>query len=316
MSTGGIIAALAIGGGAALILLRRQQAAQIQDAQGNPCDKLPAGTARDACNAARGIGGVFGALGKLLGGGDRLENVKKMQAHNDALNGAPDVVWKNVCNPGPNPDVLVNKKGGINGFFDSMKGTHYFLLGSPAKPQTIRYRNGCVPFEGAPGWEKCAPGTRSMQSPRVVGGTSDGAGGVRAHPGGNTVIAYTDDVLRGSIRKVRNSPNDHDFIGDPTTGYSVVGSQTTCGANGGFPLKVPAGGTAGWYRGRPWTCPAGTMPRFIAHVTDAPYAPPACVKPGESACSERPPAVNEADAPSGLAGLLSAGVFGITRCET
>lgn len=145
---GWLIAALAAGGVGVLYVLKKQQEqAQAKSA----CQELCGSDA--ACAAACGVAGLgLDALGGLLHEGRPNSQVLSDEAkENDALNGAIktplsklDPSTMNLKDPNQNgPDVIEALPFGLGG-------------------NALEYENGCVPFWGAVGWEKCAKGTHDM----------------------------------------------------------------------------------------------------------------------------------------------------------
>lgn len=87
----------------------------------------------------------------------------------------------------------------------------------------LRHQNGCVPYQGAPGWEKCKPGTTSL--------TTDGANPARIRAIGSGRVGVDPFSFKDSGERAFRDP---------------------------FPEDVPAGGTAYWINGQPFVC-AGTV---------------------------------------------------------
>lgn len=93
----------------------------------------------------------------------------------------------------------------------------------------LRHANGCEPWPGAPGQDKCVPGTTigAVQSSRAtpLSGVPWSSSKVSGDP-----TTFTDKELRGR---------------------SYLPAKP-------FPLSVPAGHTAVWSRGKPYVCAPGT----------------------------------------------------------
>jgi hypothetical protein len=222
MGAGGVIAAVAVGGGLAYVLVRAMRASQLTPSQ--QCDSLPAGVVRDTCKASAGILGIVKGIGNLFERGDPYDQTKKNDAANTALNGAPDVVSDRtmpVCTSRSQADANAHRP-----YMNKSSGT-------PAVPffAVLRYKNGCVPFQGAPGWEKCVAGTKPMMTYAVT----------------NASGHVADPKLAMTGKR-----------GDPTTGFIPQQGQ---GQNAFYKCGGPAApAQAGYYRGKRWECPAGTVP--------------------------------------------------------
>lgn len=134
---------LAVGGAVigAVVWRNRQAKTEAPSATDGLCaaaSKL--GLPREACEAGVGIIGTIGnALGGLLSA-----DWAARDAENKRLNGEVEI---------PLDAELVKRSIQYSQIANSQPG----LKGS-----VIRFKNGGVPFRGAPGWEKCAPGTHSM----------------------------------------------------------------------------------------------------------------------------------------------------------
>lgn len=112
--------------------------------------------------------------------------------------------------------------------------------GRPMRGSVARYRNGCEPYSGAPGWSKCASGTRDM----------------REAPGGMSVMLASPPTMIGSDAKFeadyqrnkRNEPMEHitDFVNFALFLSGTPGDPTT-------QLKVKHGGHY-WIAGQPFDC--------------------------------------------------------------
>lgn len=262
MGAGGLIAAIGVGLGAAFLLSRREQQVTPAATTTNACDQVPAGYARDACNALKGVGGILKGIGDALGTGGF--DWKAADAKNKSLNGAVE-----VGNPLPRkyctgPRFVVEKDGRTSPGYAGDPAAHVKApWGSQVAGSVLRFSNGCVPVKGAPGWEKCAPGTASML-------------------GGNVGVwdtALAADVMTGHVGGAFSRPS-----GDPTTGYFTdehCDGSPDPSTKQNFPIPVPTGHVGFFYRGKPFTCPPGTRPDFsVRHVGGAVTKPPCRARTG------------------------------------
>ena len=128
------IAAGAIGG-VALVLRRRREAADAGP-KASPCDQLT-GWEQAACKVGLGLGGKLADWVKTWG-------TDQKHAKNVQLNG--EVITS--LHPALVPQ-LTGSRGGTSSVGRTID-----------RPTTdVQYKNGCVPYSGAVGWEKCAAGT-------------------------------------------------------------------------------------------------------------------------------------------------------------
>lgn len=175
------------------------------------------------------IGNFFDPGGAYYSERDRRESV------NSGLNGAADIL-------NPPEGVGIDDIGGV--------GQH---AGADTIPQTVgahtlRYKNGCVPLFGAPGFAKCKTGTLDMYASAI----NLGAGSPYSHEAESDLTtpgAYVTAAMRAQealIRVFRVNKN-HAMTGgslDPTTvgpfgtdvvnapywyvrGQKVIGTSTT-----------------------------------------------------------------------------------------
>lgn len=253
MASGGLIAALiGAGAGAAVVLLTRKSEAAPASSGGSICDKLPAGSTEQA--ACKGIGGILGIVSGVANA--LAPQWGRKDDENIAKNGA-----------------RVHANAGHCGYSMHVAGRQRPLIASG----TLRHANGCVPYEGAPGWEKCAPGTHSMwdyPSARVAPGQ------VIGKPGSDMTITRTPSLMLTGKRVESLSHADgkvRSVTGDPTTFVINPKNGGTCGP---FPLAIPAGGVGGYYKGHAFVCPAGTLPD-LQNATDPSVTKPVCRPPSQ-----------------------------------
>ncbi len=162
-----ILGGVAAGGLVLLVRAKRQQQAAQPTASQDPCASL-SGDEKTVCQAAGAalplVGEAINALGDYLF--QTQADVDKADAKNIELNGGVDVpiadltgkvgndlvttgAWYEAHGVGSAPDP------GSGGFIERRLGT------------MARAKNGCVPFAGAPGYEKCVAGTTA------IGGNED-----------------------------------------------------------------------------------------------------------------------------------------------
>jgi hypothetical protein len=146
----GAVLAVALGAGGLYLLARSQRAPAPAPGSGggsSKCDALESisPTAAAACRAASG---VLDVLGEVNNAG---------MNHNVELNGPFASV----------PSALLDQVA-YQGFGDRAR-----------RPYAGEHKNGCQPFAGAPGWSKCAAGTKDMAPtwPKGTVFTAYGTGG-------------------------------------------------------------------------------------------------------------------------------------------
>jgi hypothetical protein len=269
MGAGAVIGALAIGGGVAALLVSAQRkkaaAAAAATLPSSACDALknidPA--AYQACKGLTGFGEVIAGLVDLLPSGpsraQQKANAEARDARNTQLNGPADVVV---------PWELATHLG----------------FGLTPGVQKVHFANGCAPFEGHPGAAKCAPGTE-LWGYTALGGDEHPVASANQGEKGVTSQSRSKDWNEPSIvlSGVRRYSSDGKKVqGDPFTGY--INTDPRVIAQVKFPLAVPPGGIAGYFRGKPFVCPAGNVAQFPTAAdhtgTDrsgGPYAAPTCV---------------------------------------
>lgn len=144
--------------------------------------------------------GIVNGVYRALGGRTLAEKL----ATNERLNGPvvdsidPAMPWAG------HPSLVAASKGPLGG------------KGKPIGP--LRHQNGCVPYTGADGFEKCAPGSFGLKPGR-----------------------FGENVGKAAI-----APNSN----DPFSFKHPAGLP--------FPQSVAAGATAYWVNGKPFVCAAGT----------------------------------------------------------
>jgi hypothetical protein len=255
-----IVIGLATGGLA--LLYWRNKNAPPQLPSGDACDALcsaqslatgitpelcRAGLAYKACKAA---GGALGAVKDAI-----TTDWARYDRENRELNGELET---------PLP-VGVQQRVTVNG--TGVQGLH----GSATK-----FKNGCVPFEGAPGWEKCAPGTHSMVS---------SGGGLRTRRVNDIAATEPAELGRAFTRAGGDPLWQGPFTSDgltPIDFKSPTGQTLTTSVPSKFDLPLAQGETGWIAEGVAFKCPAGTEPAWGVrdHRTGAPPAP--CTKDGKS----------------------------------
>jgi hypothetical protein len=249
-----LIAGLAVAGGVGFLIYRARKAAATQKS----CDEI-CKTAKDAysyggCMATCVASdlGVFGAIGSLFNTGRPNAQVLADDAkHNDDLNGP--IKTKNTKLVTTTVTELDDKgfpvDGGVitddqrsSGKSPRAASVPYGLGG-----HAIEYQNGCVPFWGAPGYEKCAPGTVDMfgAEHRLSGESVDmtevwryvATRAANPKPAKNTnkVVEQADyhAIRSGSFDPAAPDPTTQGPIanGDGSYTWLVAGEPLTCGAN-------------------------------------------------------------------------------------
>lgn len=152
MSTTKVILAGAAGAVAvgAVLLWRRTQQAKEQG--GSFCASVaqPLGRTVGFDIPPSMCGAVDALAGAVIGAVKDAATHADEDAENTRINGAVDV-------PLTEQARWLTRDGMSN-----LSGTSTFFKAATV----LRYKNGCEPFEGAPGWKKCAPGTTSMRYTR------------------------------------------------------------------------------------------------------------------------------------------------------
>lgn len=254
MSTVVLIGAglLAVGG---LAWLRARDAASAS-ASSDPCAALAAlGVPEVACRAGRG----------LLGGLATWWQTPSATHNNLELNGEP----AETIDPGANAQTGVIHNGQQQLFF--RQSAH----GNAIDPIVSKFKGGCEPIEGKPGWAKCAPGTGSI--------VNDLYPGKRASA----------DILSGELVG--------EGRGDPVTRRYTErnGARNPVRWPASAPA-VPEGGSRWWHKGKATVCEAGAeiLPQTQDH------------RPGASPCARpstepvvAPPSPPASWTPGGRAGF-------------
>lgn len=219
----------------------------------------------DKCAKEKAIGGVwgpvFGAISGFVCENDLNHNgvlkwlgldgrdSKEIDADNKAKNGEVELelgalARRNICR---STDVRTQKYD-----LRSLRGT------------VLRFKNGCVPFKGFPGWEKCAAGTTSNTADGCADPKRYGWGRI----GGDGKCAPNDGC--GKLYDGRGASQA--FTGDQgdpfTAGPFWAGEQITSLDEFDqfpFPLPIPPGGSGWYHAGYPLTCPQGYV---LGQVTD------------------------------------------------
>lgn len=293
MGAGGVIAALAIGGGAAFLILRRQaQAAPTPTAptptSTNACDSLPAGYARDMCNAVKSVGGIIEGIGDALSGTSTAEKAAEWyakDAKNRQLNGEVEIPLLSAvrwCSTLDRTDVSDGKPP---------PGPHVNMYANQVRGTVARFANGCVPFVGAPGWEKCASGTEGMGG-SAINAPMSMTGRIPRRPPGQ---------FEGYDRKYRPGDRLSGYY-DPTAQSNPKGVGEAYIPTCSFPIPIPPGHFGYFFRGKAFTCPVGKVPDFSTVQTGPVVAPPC---KGGYVPAGSTPTVSDADRLAGYGILLS-----------
>lgn len=129
----------------------------------------------------------------------------------------------------------------------------------------LRFKKGCVPFKGAPGWEKCKPGTQSMWSSDTDVDQAYNHGALPAFANDQLLSVWVDHHDTGSplddaTKAATLSGNANEDHPDVTT-QGPFPAGRTFGVTKNTPgTKVPTG-SEGWIvRGKPMICPQGQAP--------------------------------------------------------
>lgn len=142
---------IAVGGGligGALLFRKAKESAPAPSSSSNPCDRLPAGQARDLCNTLRAGLPVLGAVVNAVEDATQSRQAANVEKNGPIVESLDRTVWDHVS-------LQVGASG------DGQGGPR---LLRPLIHGGIRHQNGCVPIPGHPDWAKCAPGTRHIVS--------------------------------------------------------------------------------------------------------------------------------------------------------
>lgn len=259
------LAGLAVGVGAVYLSRRKQETAAAGDGPGKDgtdlgdlCAQIPEAGAyativKAGCEGLNAGAEIISNMNDQLAQAEDREKLRSDE--NEALNG--EITIPNTVPLGHQSQTAVK----------------------PTTGSALRFANGCEPFEGAPGWTNCAPGTHDMRTHVVDGRFPRSYEKVRA--AGRTPDEYRNNpespvdwagLLKGSVSPAYPDP--------ATTG----------------PFAMPDG-TSVWYvRGQQVKCNAG----------DAPAMWNAAGQPIRDQRTSLPPCV-----PNGNAELLGAGGPGV-----
>lgn len=157
--------------------------------------------------------------------------------NNDLLNGEPEV----TIEPGAN---FATAAAASN---NTSQPCFRYLAG---KRPVVKYKNGCEPIPGKPGWARCKPGTGSLLNPLWPGARD------------------ADEILSGERYDASTS------TGDPFT--RPAGPAGSTPKNWPASVPVPPGHTPWWVMGQARTCPPGTAirPRVRDHRGGEPVCEP------------------------------------------
>lgn len=218
MSAGGVALALVVGGGGIALLLRARAKQETPSKSACKAIAEKTGIPAGACEAGLGL---IGAIGELFKGRDWAADDKK----NKDLNGAVKTPLAKVL-------AGMSTNGGAVG------ASGAFLRGT-----VVEFENGCRPFKGAAGWEKCAAGTADMGSGEPV------------------VFAWGEYLPGKSARRVARANIGTGNDKDPLTQGPLIPNQSkvwggTVMKASDFPMPIPSGQKGWFYKGRPMVCDA------------------------------------------------------------
>lgn len=164
LPVGWIVAGVAAAGGVAYVIIRRRQAAAA-GGEGRRCGQVQdaAAVAAQSGNPYAVAGGAIASYGCQVGSmlDDLLGNpFEGTDEYNKKLNGAPRRRADAALMGLTQWETLVPAVSTGSSFVPaSYPGDSEIGLG------VLEYENGCVPYPGAPGWEKCDPNTRPQCKP-------------------------------------------------------------------------------------------------------------------------------------------------------
>lgn len=220
---------------------------QLCNATGLTGDQLAA--CKAACGVLGGLAQVVSAINPLHNSVEDYENAaKSRRATNDQLNGAVD-----IGNLAP---------------YSTWAGNSILLGGANGGP--VRYRNGCTPYAGSPGWSKCASGTLDMYASAL----DAASGGNKDYTDANAAIVATFESAEARDAAIQThgglptiKPIKEAFLtgatGDPTT----MGPADELDSMGN-----PTGRLLWTVRGKNFAGDKGLVPRAIAMQVRGPVA--------------------------------------------
>jgi hypothetical protein len=263
-------------GGLGLLLYKRwkdaKAAAEKKPPELSDCEK--------AAQATAAVNPAYGAAALLA-----CKAVKVIEGLNSSVDkNDKEVASRDAKNLQLNGDVEIPQQQGLQG-------------------SVLRFKNGCVPYAGAPGFGKCAPGTQSMWM----------------HDTHTAIDAY--DYTQPAFR----NPSDRDAwlhggwdkLSSAERGVQVGGVRVHAAAllTGSTDPTAPdpatsgsavaGAGWTGYVKGRPVTCPAGQAPALWdangKPIRDQRDGTPPCAPDGVSSftpsSSPPPPSVGGGTAP-------------------
>ena len=244
-----IIGGAAVGVG--ILWIRARQAAA--ETKQDPCAELEKlGVPRAACELGLPVVQeiVQGAIDAV--GAKTSAQVEKWDAENKALNGPVRIANEGIYRE------LTKTCDSPGNCYSALDGT------------VVEFENGCVPIAGAPGREKCAPGTHDMLNyaiKQAMWWRPDGAGPTES---------WSPSTVAPMTAQVRYEGEDARAYDPFTQGGYGPGQKN-------FPIPIPDGHYGYFYKGRPFTCPAGQQPVLRAsdgsvirdqRTLDPSYVPP------------------------------------------
>lgn len=237
-----ILLGAGVAGGALYLLHRKQEAAAngFCEKAAAAAEKLSPGSGGAALAACKALDAIKDAI---------VIDWNKRDADNKALNGEVEI---------PLSGALARRT------VSPLRANEPALRGTVA-----RFKNGCSPFAGTPGWSKCKQGTHSM----VL------SGGTKTHKLGQP----------GALVQTNWGGAFGQREGDPfTQGPYNTGGQITMNVDtptgGRVVLKLPdtfveplAPGKQGWFAGgRPFVCDDGVQPAFGVRDQRGELGVPSC----------------------------------------
>jgi hypothetical protein len=265
---------VAAGAGVAFVWWRNRQAAdtrmpgededsKVEGVKGLACAGLSAASlgfiSPEACQAGISAGGkLLDVIGTLNDNTKEAEErIARFDAENVALNGEVEIV------------------NGVPQLAGST-ATRTATWPRPTTGSALRFANGCEPFAGAPGWNKCAPGTHDMrvsQADRRWGSSSERARAASrpdapANP--DNLVAWG-SLLTGSVNPRYPDPSTAGPIPRPDgLLYYVRGKAITCPAGSAPAMWDANGNPIGDHRTGTPACAPGGVSSFVPSSSPPP----------------------------------------------
>jgi len=228
-----IIGGLAVGG-LGVLLLRQRLAAQTSSS----CATIQQMGASVGFYVPASVCGPIDAALEWVK--DKLKGWDAKDAENRQLNGGIELELDPRLARGA---VALEVTPGSGGMGRPQGIDHMAKMVPQLKGKSLRMKNGCVPFRGAPGWERCAEGTHDMGPHRV---------GIKlAKPEGRIPRPSEVQALEGKSEAERAQ-----MMFATTSVSAVLTGQPTDPTTA---LHAKIGGTY-WLAGEPVACEGGTTP--------------------------------------------------------